>query len=169
MDDDAIFRQQLERRIAGYRTREHAVGEHIAELEAELADVRRRRESAERLYVAEFGSALPESATQDSVPRGRGERQLTVTGPLTGLSWGDAIVRVLDENGPAHIKEIWRLLEEGGFRTDARDPLRSIVAIALRLEPAVFRVAPNTYALGKGRPSGRVAEPEQTQLGGLAS
>jgi hypothetical protein len=119
----------------------------LAEIEIEIGELKRRRESAESLYEVEFGAPFVESTDNE---RHDPDASRPGIGPLTGLSWGDALVRVLDENGPLHIKEIWRLLEDGGFRTDAQDPLRSIVAIAVRLEPVV-RVAPNTYAVANGR------------------
>lgn len=140
---DLDFRRQLQRRILTYRERRAALTAHRAEIDAEIDDMERRLHSAEELHEAEFGEAFTlgsAEAADVQVPEPR-------VGPLTRLSWGDAVIRVLDENGPLHVKEIWRLLQEGGFRTDARDPLRSIVAIALRLEPRVLRVAPNTYAL----------------------
>lgn len=69
------------------------------------------------------------------------------------MSWIDAIERVLRQHGPAlHVKSIWEYLEADGFRTEARDPLRSIVAIAVR-EPSVVKVGPNTYALSGLGPS----------------
>ena len=165
MEEDAAFEQQLARRIAAYARRERALVEHRLEIDAELAEVRRRRRSAEALYEAEFG-APAEAAAEPARDEARAAPEQPPAGPLTGLSWGAAIVRVLDEFGPAHIREIWRLLEEGGFRTDARDPLRSIVAIALRLEPHVFRVAPNTYALANGRPADRAEVHGQSGGGG---
>jgi hypothetical protein len=141
---DLDFRLQLQRRILTYRERRAALAAHRAEVDAEIEDMERRLRSAEELHEAEFGepfmlgSSVEEPDLRTPEPR---------VGPLTRLSWGDAVIRVLDENGALHVKEIWRLLQEGGFRTDARDPLRSIVAIAIRLGPRVLRVAPNTYAL----------------------
>jgi hypothetical protein len=144
-----------------YQRREAVLQQHLAEIEAELVEVRHRRGSAEQLYKAEFGGPF---VTDDVFDQPQ-SALMQPPGHLTGASWGDAIIRVLDEHGPAlHIKEIWRLLEEGGFRTEARDPLRSIVAIALRLDPAVIRVAPNTYALSNGRPA--AGAKAQLQVGG---
>jgi len=159
VNDDVMFRQQLERRIASYRARKTALREHAAEIEAEIAEITRRCTSTEELYEAEFGAPFSGLGAAEAAP---GEPTSSTSGPLTGLPWADALVRVLDEHGPAHVKEIWRLLESGGFRTDARDPLRSIVAIALRLEPAVIRVAPNTYALTNGRPGAAYVQEQLT-------
>lgn len=144
MDEvDFDFRRQLQRRILTYRERQAALAAHRAEIDAEMEDMEKRLQSAEALHEAEFGEPFMLGSVDHPDARTPEPR----VGPLTRLSWGDAVIRVLDQNGPLHVKEIWRLLQEGGFRTDARDPLRSIVAIAIRLEPRVLRLAPNTYAL----------------------
>lgn len=143
MDDiDSEFRDHLARRISSYARRRDELLFQRAEIESEVEDVERRLRSAEQLYEAEYGL----------IPTGSRAERTTVhpgsqaSGPMTGLAWGDALVRILAERGPLHVKQIWALLQDGEFRTAARDPLRSIVAIALR-EPGVIRVAPNTYAL----------------------
>jgi hypothetical protein len=73
-------------------------------------------------------------------------------GALSGLSWEDAICAVLADNGPLHVKEIWQRLAAGGFRTTAKDPLRSIVAVATR-SPNLIRAWPNIYGIGNSRGS----------------
>jgi hypothetical protein len=147
-EDDARFREQLERRIARDLLLESRFEVRLAELQQELESISTRRRSAEAMYEAEFGEPFdaerPVQLEPTPPPR---------SGPLSGLSWIDAIERVLRERGPAlHVKSIWENLEAGGFRTDARDPLRSIVAIAVR-DPAIVKVAPNTYALSGLSPS----------------
>lgn len=140
-DEDARFRAQLEHRISSYALLSTRLEARIAELQEELETVVSRRQSAEALYRVEFGEVFDGNRPVER-PASR-----TRSGPLSGLSWVDAITRVLREEGPAlHVKQIWEGLDAGGFRTDARDPLRSIVAIAVR-EPTIVKVAPNTYGL----------------------
>lgn len=128
----------------------------IAEWQRELDVIAARRASAEAMYEAEFGKPFdPERPAPVS------STSSTRSGPLSGLSWIDAIERVLREKGPAlHVKAIWENLEAGGFRTDARDPLRSIVAIAVR-DPGIVKVAPNTYQLSGLSPSGDNRQQEE--------
>lgn len=45
-----------------------------------------------------------------------------------------------------HVKEIWETLLTSGFQTESRDPLRSVVSIAVR-HPDVERAGPNIYRL----------------------
>jgi hypothetical protein len=111
---------------------------------AEKESVSTRREAAEDLYRAEFGDSPADHAAP--------EKPVIQVGPLTGLSWSEAIARVLRDAGqPLHVKEIWQRLQAGGFRTDSRDPVRSVVAIAVR-DPASFpRAGPNRYGLEGAR------------------
>jgi HB1, ASXL, restriction endonuclease HTH domain len=147
-DDDARFREQLERRIVRDLLLESRLEVRLAELKEELAAISARRKSAEAMYQAEFGESF------DAERPVQMEHALPArSGPLSGLSWIDAIERVLRESGPAlHVKSIWENLEAGGFRTQARDPLRSIVAIVVR-EPSIVKVGPNIYALSGLSPS----------------
>ena len=117
--------------------------------------IRQRLEAAESMYRVEFGELPPMAVVVEPPPRStptqsRSRRDLPrsgVDGPLTGLSWQDAISQVLTDAGtPLHVREIWRRLDAGGFRSDARDPLRSIVAVVLRTA-GIVRAAPNTYGL----------------------
>ncbi len=145
---DEEFRAQLERRILTYSHQEERLRIQVRELQDELDAVKRRRRSAEDLYKAEFGEvssdlrvAEDRAEDQTELPSGR------LPGPLTGLPWSVAIMDVLkQEGGPLHVKDIWQRLGAGGFRTDAVDPVRSVVAIAVR-SPAIVKVKPNTYAL----------------------
>jgi hypothetical protein len=140
------FKAQLLRRIARYRDAEGRVRQRSDEIRSELETTESRRNAAERLYEAEFGD-LP-----DIIPAA--DRVLTESkaptreGPLTGVSWASAITAVLGEHGPLHVKEIWRNLQDEGFRTNAQDPLRSIVAVSIR-EPKINRVGANRYGLSK--------------------
>jgi hypothetical protein len=143
-NQDQEFKAMLTARIQSYRNQEARIDERIRELTDEKADVAKRRTSAEELYEAEFGEQVTES---DLEPR-LFERPELKEGPLTGLSWADAMTRVLEEAGtPLHVTEIWERLQEGGFRTDSRDPVRSVVAIAVR-DPRNFpKAGPNRYGL----------------------
>lgn len=135
-------------RIDRHRSLLDRLDQQVGDLQREREIVRGRLESAERLYQAEFGEvytsvrSIPIDIPKEIEPLPERE------GPLTDLGWGEAIERVIEEAGrPLHVKDIWNLLTEGGFRTEASDPKRSIVAIVIR-NPGVFvRVAPNTYAI----------------------
>lgn len=120
----------------------------------------RRRAAAEDLYRAEYGDIPEENMAVVTTPpqssqRGQRVQRLQIPeapdGPLTGLGWAEALQQVLGASSePLHVKEIWRRLAEGGFKTEARDPLRSIVAMSLR-SPQIIRAAPNTFALAEGK------------------
>lgn len=141
---DEEFRAQLERRILAYSHQEQRLAVQIKELAEELQAVKRRRRSAEDLYRAEFGDVTDDLGVAESPGEPRPGR---LTGPLTGLAWSQAIFRVLEETGgPLHVRDIWQRLAAGGFRSDAVDPVRSVVAIAVR-NPGIMKVRPNTYAL----------------------
>lgn len=154
MSQSDNFKIQLLRRIAGYRTAEGRVRLRGKEIQSELEATESRRSAAERLYEAEFGS-LPDTIPPRDTLLIESEA-LTPEGPLTGMSWAAAISTILEEQGPLHVKDIWHHLQEGGFRTKARDPLRSIVAVAIR-EPKISRVGANRYGL-------REVSPEEGRL-----
>jgi hypothetical protein len=143
-------------RIASYRGLRHELEAQIADLKEELDAVERRLKMAEELYEAEFRE-LPQEVDANSAAGQLGVDRKP-SGPLTDLSWADAIVRILhDEGRPLHVKEIWRLLKAGGFHTDARDPMRSIVSIAIR-NRAFIRIGPNEYALNGLKSAGEASE-----------
>lgn len=111
----------------------------------EADSVARRLSSALGLYQAEYGEPFPAesvAAVQATV-----QPQLSVQGPLTGASWFMAVAKVLNDAGrPLHVKNIWHAMQQGGFQTDARDPVRSVVATCVR-SPVFQKVGPNTYEL----------------------
>jgi hypothetical protein len=141
-EQDESFKAMLARRIESDRHLESQIQARLDELMAEKESVVRRRSAAEDLYEAEFGERLtevPDPATE--------ARPAVQVGPLTGLSWSAAMMRVLqDAGGPLHVREIWDQLQAGGFRTDSRDPIRSVVAIAVR-DASFVKAGPNRYAL----------------------
>jgi hypothetical protein len=138
---ESDFRLLLSERIRSYRTHEARIQSHLDEVTGELGSVTARRKAAEELYRTEFGEEPLADETEAPT------REVQV-GHLTGLSWAEAITRVLVEAGePLHVKEIWRQLQEGGFRTDSRDPVRSLVAIAVRNPKTFTKAAPNTYTV----------------------
>jgi hypothetical protein len=141
--DDHGFREQLEERIATYREQRERIRTKLVELNHDLLDFDRRLDAAEELYRREFGLQPP-----GAEPRRTGRR--SALPPAEGQpSWREAIVGVLSAQGrPLHVKEIWEALLDTGFRTESRDPLRSIVAIAVR-DPNITRTAPNTYGLSE--------------------
>ena len=150
---DIEFKQQLERRILAYEEQELRLRARVRLLQDELEALQRRRRSAEHLYQVEFGADVRAGANGSNGQRG--------PGALTGLPWAEAMSRVLrQEGGPLHVKEIWRRLNEGGFRSDAADPVRSVVAIALR-HGGIVRVGPNTYTLDGQLPLGGIPGSER--------
>jgi hypothetical protein len=144
------FRSQLERRLASYFEMELQIETRITDLTEQLAAVRRRADAARELYKAEYGQEFD---------RTRAKRQPTAKppeGPLTGMTWGEAIARVISDAGrPLHVKEIWQALSAGGFATGSSDPQRSIVSICVR-SPHLTKTAPATYALN-GYDDGRTS------------
>jgi len=140
-----------------YRSQRERIRKKLVELNRDLNDLERRLEAAQELYRREFGLTPPgyEPAreTRRRTPKDRaGDGQ---------PSWRDAIVTVLGDSGrPLHIKEIWQALVDSGFETNSRDPLRSVVAIAVR-DDRIVRSGPNTYAL-----SGAVRSKSQMSLDG---
>jgi hypothetical protein len=174
VDSDEEFKAQLERRILSYSLQEERVRAQLRELQDELEAVRRRRGSAEELFRAEFGS-VPAHLDGQRTDRDDDHRDvppLRATGPLTGVPWSDAIVQVLtEEGGPLHVREIWKRLAANGFRSGAKDPVRSVVAIAVRNQGTIVKVRPNTYALN-GRheePVGPPAESDDAEGGDITS
>lgn len=144
---DAEFKAQLERRILSYSVQEERLRGQLRELHDELDAVRRRRRSAEDLFTAEFGRVPEDVKVVADDDNESADRSSWTPGPLTGLSWSEAMMRVLEQEPEGlHAREIWRRLATNGFRSDAADPVRSVVAIAVR-EPAIVKVRPNTYAL----------------------
>lgn len=150
---DQEFRAALLRRIDGYRRRDQELQDRRSTIDTELESVRDRLLKAEALFRLEFGedapedvgAALPASDTESFVLRA-GRRR----GELTGMSWEDALVHVLRRHPEGrHVKALWAELDAGGFQTEARDPTRSIVAIALRRPDVFVRVGPNTYSLNR--------------------
>jgi len=140
------FQGLLEGRIESFRSLRRQVNDRVVELQDELEAIDRRLRSAEDLYEAEFGGKFDSGAMErpEPPPRVGGWEP---SGPLTGSSWGDALVQTLAESdGPLHVKEIWARMRSAGFTTEAQDPVRSVVAIAVR-HPRIVKAAPNTYAL----------------------
>lgn len=150
MPQSDAFYNQLLHRIDSYRESEAKVDARLADLLEEKTAMSRRREAAEDLFRAEFGEVPPPETPARPAPQmnlTESEKTLPPEGALTGKSWEEAITSVLAEAGPLHVKEIWQLLQDGGFRTNARDPLRSIVTVAIRSQPRIVRVGANRYGL----------------------
>jgi hypothetical protein len=160
MDESDDFREQLLRRIDRFRASEDKVRARHNELAVELEGLAARRQAAEGLFRDEFGEVpAPEPEGQaPQLPLTQSEQAQPPEGPFTGRSWIDAISAVLEDAGPLHVKEIWQRLQDGGFRTNARDPLRSIVAVSIRSKPRIVRVGANRYGL-----SGALDRPERDE------
>lgn len=147
-DGDDALKGALRSRVASYSQRLETLESDIADLLEQRDSVRERLQRAVSMYEIEFGESLADQLLESSNARQLElESPTNGTGPLSGLPWMEAMHRVLREaEQPLHVKDIWARLVAGGFRTEARDPLRSIAAVGLR-DPALSRVRPNTYAL----------------------
>ncbi len=142
MQDDGDFRSQLETRIDRYATQRDRLNTQLIELNHALNSLEKRLEAAIEMYRLEF-DADPPSGVATQTPK----RRATSRG---GESWNSAIEAVLTEaREPLHINEIWRRVQERGFQTEAKDPLRAIASVLVR-HPAATRTEPSTYALENG-------------------
>ena len=142
MDDE--FRIPLERRLTSLNEHRNLLQEQLSDLHHELNSVDRRIEAAEELYRREFDAEPPDPTL---VVRGRRETRIRST-TVDQLPWREAVIGVLEEaNQPLHARDIWQRLKESGFQTESADPLRSVVAIAIRTSDRIQRVGPNTFAL----------------------
>jgi hypothetical protein len=150
---DSGFREQLEERILTYQGQRERIRTKLVELNHDLLDIERRLEAAEELYTREFGLQPPGS-------KGRRSGRKRMPRAADQQSWREAIVSVLCARGPLHVNDIWQGLLDSGFQTQSRDPIRSIVAIAVR-DPQIYRTAPNTYAVSGGN-----SDAAQTSLDG---
>lgn len=167
MASDDPFAAALLSRIRANREALRRLEDRLGAIERERDLARSRIDAAEAMYKAEFGDlpklqagvVVPPETGSTTKTQSRSRRDLPrseVEGPLTGSSWHEAIRSVLTEAGePLHVREIWQQLDSRGFRTDARDPLRSIVAVCLRM-PGVVRAGPNTYTVAGGSKTAQV-------------
>ena len=140
MDDE--FRIPLERRLATLRGHRDRLQDELREIHHELNSVDRRIEAAEELYRREYGVEPPDSASASD-----GRRATRIRRDEGQPSWRDAVLSVLATAGrPLHAREIWQRLSDSGFQSDAVDPVRSVVALAIRTDE-IHRTGPNTFAL----------------------
>lgn len=145
MEDE--FRSSLERRIATLRGHRDLVQDQLRELHHELNSIDRRIEAAEELYRREFAVEPPKGRTVQQPRRATRIRRRESGQP----SWRVGVIRALDEaDGPLHAREIWERMRQSGFETEAADPLRSVVATAIRTPDRIKRVGPNIFALNGG-------------------
>ena len=146
MEDE--FRIPLERRITALRGHRDLLQDQLRDLHHELNSVDRRIKVAEEMYRQEFDAEPPDVKNPAAHPR----RETRIRRANAGqMPWREAIITILRESGsPLHARDIWRKLQESGFQTDAKDPLRSVVAVAIRTEDHIRRVGPNTFALVNG-------------------
>lgn len=144
MDDQADFRAQLENRIARYATQRERLNTELIDLNHALNSLEKRLEAAVEMYRLEFETDPP------SLPEGSEPQPKRRESRPAGESWNAAIEAVLAEAAqPLHINEIWHRVQQRGFQTTAKDPLRAIASILVR-HPVAFRTQPNTYALRNG-------------------
>jgi hypothetical protein len=144
---DESRRQRL-KRIKGYRDSEHWVRLRHQELDEELTAIQARLEREEKLYQFEVGEPAPTTIELESLKSTEADPpEDDDDGAFSGMSWLEGITAVLEEDGSLHVREIWRRLQEGGFRTNSRDPVRSIVATAVRSKATIVKVGANRYGL----------------------
>jgi hypothetical protein len=144
MSDDE-FRVQLERRIGSLRQQRELVQQELRERHSELNSIDRRIVIAEELYRQEYGDVPP---LADGAPM-HVRRSIRIRRAAAGQpGWRDALIATLEDAGtPLHAKEIWRRMSESGFVSDAADPVRSVVAVAIRTPESIHRAGPNVFAL----------------------
>jgi hypothetical protein len=144
LDSDTDFRSQLEARIGRYAAQRERLNTQLIDLNHALNSLEKRLNAAVEMYRLEFDADPPSlPAGREAPPRRRSVRS-------QGETWITAIEAVLTEAGqPLHINEIWRRVQERGFQTAAKDPLRAIASVLVR-HPAAARTQPNTYALTNG-------------------
>jgi hypothetical protein len=153
----------LETRIARYAAQRDHLNRELIELNHALNSLEKRLDAAAEMYRLEFGEDPPAVPPIAERPKRRRVRS-------QGESWNGAIEAVLRDAGePLHINEIWRRVQERGFTTTAKDPLRAIASVLVR-HPNAIRTHPNTYALTNGdQPQQSLVtvgqEPDQPQGG----
>jgi hypothetical protein len=144
LESDTNFREQLEARIGRFEAQRKRINAELIDLNHALNSLEKRLEAAAEMYRLEFGADPP------SLPAGSEIRAKPRSVRSTGESWNAAIEAVLSQaGGPLHINEIWRGVQERGFQTTAKDPLRAIASVLVR-HPNAVRTQPNTYALANG-------------------
>lgn len=157
MSTEDDFRSQLEERITRFVAQRDQVQGQLVELNQSLNSLDKRLEHAVEMYKLEFG-AEPPIATEATRPRSRAPRRTRTEGP----SWNESVATVLrDADEPLHVNELLRRLIEGGFHTEAKDPIRALASVLVR-HPDVHRTEPNTYAI-----DGTEAKRSQQSLEGL--
>lgn len=144
LENDTDFRAQLEARINRYASQRDRLNTDLIELNHTLNSLEKRLEAAVEMYRLEFGEDPPSMPNPSTRPQRR-----PVTRP-EGQSWNNSVEEVLADAGePLHINEIWRRLQQRGFQTTAKDPLRAIASVLVR-HPEAVRTQPNTYGLANG-------------------
>jgi hypothetical protein len=157
VDTDGTFKGQLEVRIRRYAIQRDDLQAKLVELNHALNSLEKRLEAAIEMYRLEFGTD-PEAAKEvRAAPLGGRRRQRS-----DGSSWNQIVAQVLADAGtPLHVNDIWRRIEESGFETGSKDPLRSLASVLVR-HPDVHRTGRNIYALKT------VGAQSQESLDGLA-
>lgn len=144
LENDTDFRAQLETRIDRYASQRDRLNTDLIDLNHALNSLEKRLEAAVEMYRLEFGEDPP------SLPSPSTRQQKRSVARPQGQSWNNSVEEVLADAGePLHINEIWRRLQQRGFQTTAKDPLRAIVSVLVR-HPETVRTQPNTYALANG-------------------
>lgn len=144
-EDRDDFKSQLEERIRRYAAQRDSTQAQLVELNHSLNATEKRLDAAVEMFRLEFGeepASLPPGMTPATTrpPRRR-------TAQTEGPTWNDAVVAELTKAGvPLHVNDLWSRLQEAGFESEAKDPIRALASVLVR-HPEVHRTGPNTYGL----------------------
>lgn len=145
MGADDEFRVQLEARISRYVSQRDDLQAKLVELNHALNTLDKRLDAAIDMYRLEFDTEP--DAVKEVRPASLAGGGVRRRHRDDGTSWNQVVAQVLDEAGsPLHLNEIWRRVQETGFETGSKDPLRSLASVLVR-HPDVHRTGRNTYAL----------------------
>jgi hypothetical protein len=145
LENDTDFRAQLEARINRYASQRDQLNSDLIDLNHALNSLEKRLDAAVEMFRLEFDEDPPSLPAPTTRPQRRGP----IAKP-DGQSWNGTVEAVLADAGePLHINEIWRRMQQRGFQTTAKDPLRAIASVLVR-HPEAIRTQPNTYGLANG-------------------
>lgn len=154
MDGDTDFKAQLESRIRRFAAQRDELRNQLVEFNHTLNDIEKRLETAAEMYRLEFKADPPVVGAGQA-----GARRTLREG---GESWNEAVEAVLTEaSEPLHITEIWDRVQQRGFTTTAKDPLRAIASILVR-HPGAHRTSPNTYTLAPSNGAALISGVQQS-------
>lgn len=134
------LREQLEVILSEDRKKFEELGKQLESLVKEREELKKTVESAETLLRSKFGVNLPEASKETSKIESTKNKY-----PYKYKSTQDAAFEILleEENRPAHIKDIYQRVVEGGKKIKHR----STIGVALRRDARFVKVGPNVFAI----------------------